>query len=313
MDFLATFADHVAQPNMLLAAMHDRVLQGVEPALAQCFEARNLSMVGGEFVRAALDARENIRHVLGTRRVQTNEVGRTAFLAPAIQAVAGKSSASLLDVGTSAGLNLLFDSYFLDYGDFGTLGPSNSPVKVQCDVLNGRPPLATTHIRERVGLDRNIMIPSDREDARWLLACVWPDTGRMERTEAALSFAAQNYLDLREGDAVRDTTTIVDSMSGIVVVVTTWVMAYLSDDERSMFDLSLRAASSARDIYWISAEAPGVVPGIPLIDSPVHDGTSSSVLAVRHFRRGEVAGSWVQAHVHGHGRWIWWYDDPVRS
>ena len=64
---------------------------------------------------------------------------------------------------------------------------------------------------------------------------------------------------------------------------------------------------------WISAEAPGVVPGIPLIDSPVHDGTSSSVLAVRHFRRGEVAGSWVQAHVHGHGRWIWWYDDPVRS
>ncbi len=313
MEFLATFPDHVAQPNMLLAAMHDRVLQGLEPTLAQCFDARDLSRVGGEFVRAALAARDDVRHVLNSRFVQTNEVGRSAFLAPAIRAAIGDEAASLLDVGTSAGLNLLFDSYLLDYGDFGTLGPDNSPVKVQCDVLNGRPPLVETHIRERVGLDRNVMFPSDREDARWLLACVWPDTGRMERTRAALSLAAQNYPDLRQGDAVRDTTTIIDSMSGIVVVVTTWVMAYLSEDERSMFDLSLRAASGPRDIYWISAEAPGVVPGIPLIDSPVHDGTSSSVLAVRHFRGGEVAGSWVQAHVHGHGRWIWWYDDPVRS
>ena len=55
--------------------------------------------------------------VLNSRTVQTNEVGRSALLGPALTWAAAGEPLQLIDVGCSAGLNLFCDRYRLDYGE----------------------------------------------------------------------------------------------------------------------------------------------------------------------------------------------------
>ena len=100
----------------------------------------------------------------------------------------------LVDVGASAGINLLCDRYRLDYGRHGATGPADSTVRIGCEVTGGDPPIADRlpALAQRVGIDLSPIDLSDPADARWLLACVWPDTGRAERVEASIRLAQQD-------------------------------------------------------------------------------------------------------------------------
>ena len=70
--------------------------------------------------------------VLNARTVQTNEVGRSALLGPALTWAVGDEPVQLVDVGCSAGLNMLCDRYRFDYGAHGVTGPADSPVRIDC-------------------------------------------------------------------------------------------------------------------------------------------------------------------------------------
>jgi hypothetical protein len=61
--------------------------------------------------------------------VQTNEVGRCASLLPAFGVVAARTDGrplALVELGTSAGLNLVWDAYGYAYGAAGRAGGSGS-------------------------------------------------------------------------------------------------------------------------------------------------------------------------------------------
>jgi hypothetical protein len=308
MDFLLSLPMHASQPNLLLAAMHDRVIQGLESTLAPFYSGASTRDVGRIFVNSVLAERETLGPVLSSRFTQTNEIGRVATLAPALSAIPECEDLTLIDVGTSAGLTLRLDECFIDFGSYGSLGPRDSKVRVEAKVLSGHPPLRRVPIRRRVGLDRNILDPSDPDDARWLLACVWPDTGRFERTCDALELAANHPIELIQGDALETLPLLLSSIRGPVVITTTWVVAYMDKEDRALFSANLRTASQERDIYWISAEAPGVVSHLPEVDPPPVDGPLPSVVGLVTFTKDEIADARVLAHVHSHGSWIWWYD-----
>ena len=89
-----------------------------------------------------LGNRTALLEILNTRTVQTNEVGRSAILGPALTYAAPNGPVQLIDVGCSAGLNMLCDRYRLDYGVHGVTGPDDSPVHVDCRVVAGSPPVA---------------------------------------------------------------------------------------------------------------------------------------------------------------------------
>ena len=308
MDFVRSLPPHAHQPNLLLAAIHERVLLGLEPDLSLFYSGKKTEDAGHLFVKAVLGSREYLEPILATRFTQTNEIGRVAVIAPALASLPVFDDLTLVDVGTSAGLTLRLDDCFIDYGSYGSLGPRDSTVRVKSEVLSGNPPRQSISIGRRIGIDRNILNPADEDDARWLLACVWPDTGRLDRTRAAIELAASRPSELIEGDALEMLSAVLSSVQGPIVVTTTWVVAYMNLEYRARLSAELMAASQERDIYWISAEAPGVVSHLPEVEPPQVEGPLPSVVGLVTFTKGEIADTRVLAHAHSHGSWIWWYD-----
>ncbi|MFB6224727.1 MAG: DUF2332 family protein [Haloarcula sp.] len=144
----ATAPEGREAPHLLLAAVHyllernqDHRLAAYYPTLVaeprdpdtDCFPA---------FREFCLNRADDIRPLLRSRRTQTNAVRRSAVLYPAIARVAcdTEGKLALVELGPSAGLNLLFDRYRYDY-DGRVVGHSESPVTIKSTVRSGDPPL----------------------------------------------------------------------------------------------------------------------------------------------------------------------------
>ena len=300
------------QPTVLLASVHYLLLDGLDHPLASVYAGTSDADPGPLFVDVCLRNRGQVLELLATRHTNTNEVGRSAVLGPALTTVAAELGAplALVDVGCSAGLNLLCDRYFLDYGPAGATGPSDAAVRIACEVVGGHPPIvaALPVIGARVGIDRDPVNATDDDDVRWQLACVWPDTGRLARTRLALDEAKRTPLHLVCGDALETVTDVVLGLPADVVpvVMTTWAAAYFSVQARVAFREALAAAARERPVAWISGEGPGVIDLFAPVGAPaVGDGLEPSVLGLVVFRAGGLDVR-LLALVHPHGNWIDW-------
>lgn len=302
------------QPNVLLAAGHDLVLRGVDHPLVAVYAGTDTTTdAGAAFCDLVRARRDEVRWYLEHRRTNTNEVGRAAVLVPALRWVADVvgEPVVLLDGGTSAGLNLRLDRYRLDYGPAGSTGPADAAVRVECAV-SGDAPIAPTapSIAARIGLDRSPVDLGNDDDVRWQLACVWPDTGRLARTRAAIDLARREPLEIVRGDLIDDLASAVDRLPAgpPLCVVTSWVLAYVPRDGHARFVDALAALSTGRPVAWISAEGPGVVRS--LWDDPPEGGDvalpTPSVLATVRFEGGAQVGAEVLGTCHPHGSSLDW-------
>jgi hypothetical protein len=264
-------------PNVLLAAVHYLLLSGLDHPLAAVYAGASDADPWPGFREICFAHRAEIASLMETRRTNTNECGRSAVIGPALTWVAAHIGAPLAicDVGASAGLNMGCDRYLLDYGAEGATGPAASPVRIECTVTGGQPPIAPLlpPIAARVGLDRSPVDLSDEDDARWLLACTWPDTGRLDRTRAAIRDAQQHPPTIRRGDMAADVFSTVAELprDATVCVLTTWAVAYLSRGRRLDFAAELARAGRERPVVWISGEAPNVVPAFAELEVPTRD------------------------------------------
>jgi len=299
-------------PTVLLAAVHYLLLGGEDSPLAAVYAGTSNAPVGPRFVEFCLDHRAEIVELLATRRTNTNEVGRSAVLAPAIaHATRDGSAIGLVDVGCSAGLNLYCDRYFVDYGRAGSTGPKDAAVRLSCEVVDGRPPIVPQlpAVLTRVGIDRHPVDVGNDDARRWQLACVWPDTGRLARTRHALDVLQHAPPRVLAGDAVDTVGDAIDLLpaDALAVVITTWMLAYLSPERRVAFRDALADASRRRPITWISGESAGVVDQFADASVPAHeDGIEPSVLGLVTFRDGGIDCAELLAFVHPHGSWIDW-------
>jgi hypothetical protein len=125
-------------PNLLLAAVHDLLLRGADHALAAFYPsvAHLAAVPPGDplpaFRAFCRDHRAALIDLVSTRLVQTNEPQRCTVLLPAFSMVARLASGrplALIEVGASAGLNLLFDRYGYDYGAGQSAGALQSPIR----------------------------------------------------------------------------------------------------------------------------------------------------------------------------------------
>ena len=125
------------------------------------------------------------------RPVQTNEVGRSRALALGFLAVAAETGLPLrlLELGSSAGLNLRWDGFYYSAGGF-AFGDAGSPVQF-LDYAEGTLPSLPGHVRivERAGCDE-APVALDSDGRLTLRSYLWPDQlERLRVLDGALEVA----------------------------------------------------------------------------------------------------------------------------
>lgn len=196
---------------------------------------------------------------LGLRRVQTNETSRAlAWLWPAALARCSDGARPLLlvDVGCSAGLNLIGDMLPPVWTTTG---------RVQLPVVR-RPKIVG-----RFGLDERPLDVERTDDARWLRACIWPgDTQRLQRLDAALAAfrearARGQRVELLRRDATAAPAYVRNVAAAappdtLTIVYQTMMSGYLDATARSAFEDGLDrlvVSSPPRSVLWVDLEVTG--------------------------------------------------------
>ena len=294
---------------MLLAGAHYLVLSGIDHPLADVYAGRSSAPVAPLFRDLCLGNSAILLEILNTRTVQTNEVGRSAILGPALTQGATSDPVQLVDVGCSAGLNMFCDKYRFDYGEHGVAGPDDSPVHINCRVVGGMPPVepALPIIADRIGIELNPPDLTDPDDARWLLACVWPGTGRFRRAALAIEMGRPNPPPVLQGDALEVLPGVLAGLGeGHVVVLNSWSFAYLSVEQRQAYVEILVRAGRSRPVVWLCMDAPGVVE-IPEDEmGPPPGSVESDVLSSVMFDGATTPRAEVLAFVQSHGQSMVW-------
>jgi hypothetical protein len=236
--------------------------------------------------------------------VQTNEVQRCVALLPAFLTVARTTGlpVELLELGPSAGLNLLVDRYRYVY-EAGTWGPDGASLELVADE-RGRPVPSDVlserlDVRRRRGIDLAPVDATSEEGYLLLRSFLWPGLeDRVRRLDGAVAtlraepeppeLLRGDYVDLLPGVLAERPT------DAVTVVFQTASTGYLPAEAAARLRASLNAsASDGRPLAWVSTRR-----------HDEREGTGE------HFYELEVR-LWPEparlvAHLDFHGNWIEW-------
>jgi hypothetical protein len=252
-------------PLRVFAAVHRRVLSGNAPDLARCYPtAGGVPEPGATWdaFHSVLSAEcATIAEELGSVP-QTNEVARSTALLVGFLAVAREhgSSLHLLELGASAGLNLLWDRYRHEVGGH-VHGDAASPVRISLAwdgpdaALSGSP-----RVLSRAGCD---LAPRDiRDEAAvlWMASFVWPEhPDRLERLRAAVELARRDpppVVRARAGAWIGD--RLQELPRGATVVYHSAFWGYVPDEEQEVIRRAIEAsggrADPAHSLAWLRLE-----------------------------------------------------------
>lgn len=251
----------------LLGGLHRVVLDGRAPELA-----RHYPSVGGTrgrgLARDLVHAAEQHADELAGRLaegVQTNEVGRSAsMLGGYLELAASGRPLRVLEVGASAGLNLLFDRYrYVDLEQ--SFGPVDSPLVFPHPWFGGAPDLSIeVDVVERRGCDVAPIDVTRSSGRQRLRSFVWADQlDRLARLDAALAVAVADPPTVDRAHApawLRDQLAL--PAPGCCTVVTHSIMfQYLSAEGRQDMVAAIEragaAASTDSPVAWLRLEPGG--------------------------------------------------------
>lgn len=295
--------------NMILGAVHFLLLRGKDrdhplrafyPTLGGTVrvETRDPFPLFKDFVERH---RDEILPLIATRVTNTNEVGRSALLHPGFRRVAelGGAPVNIVEIGPSAGLNLLWDRYGVRYRKDGKVAAETAPgANLVLDVeLRGGliPPLGPLpKVGRRIGLELNPVDLANPDDRDWLRALIFPDmTGRSERLQKALAVFDPKAIDLRRGDALALLSDAIAEIpqSETVCVYHTIALYQFSRAMRETVEDILTTVGVRRPVYRLSLEYTSA-DGACLFD----------LISYRDGVRDEKK----LASSHPHGRWVEW-------
>ena len=242
-------------PLRLFAAVHYLVLTGEAPdALSGRFE---------DFAAVLARHEDALRARIETHGVQTNEVQRCTMLLPTLLAASAETGLplELVELGPSAGLNLLVDRYRYRYAN-GTFGPADAPVELAVDEHGGRVPLSLLDrelvVRRRRGIDLAPIDATTPEGYLLLRSFVWPGLDeRIARLDAAVETLRRmpEPPELIQGDYTTILPTVLADRpaDALTVVFETFSVVYLPEDvARELGEELEAAAADGRPLAWAS-------------------------------------------------------------
>ena len=268
---LREFANGVrpGQPpaNILFAAVHFLLLRGAQHPLRRFYVNLGGSLSGEDPFPAFKDFVETHRAALApliaSHVTNTNEAGRSAILAVGFRKVAMEAGEplNLIEIGPSAGLNMIWDQYAVRYRH-GTesIMLGDGDLVLDCELRGEKlPPLGPApKIASRVGLERSPVELSDPDARDWLRALVWPDrVERFTRLEKAIAIYARHKPNIIAGDALMNLTDAIARVSEDqpVCVYHTSAVYQFTDDMRETLDAILTIAGLRRTIWRLSLES----------------------------------------------------------
>ena len=231
---------------------------------------------------------------------------RCTALLPAFLTIAHETRLplELLELGPSAGLNLLVDRYRYRYAA-GVWGPDASPLELVADERGGRVPSGLLHTALRVARRRGIdLAPVEAtSEAGYLLlrSFLWPGLeDRVQRLDAAIAVlrAEPEPLELIQGDYVELLPELLAERpdDAVTVVFQTASTGYLPPQAAGRLRESLEAAGDdARPLAWVSTRR-----------RDEREGTSDD-----HFElelRVWPGSARLAAHLDFHGNWLDWLE-----
>lgn len=238
---------------------------------------------------------------------QTNEAGRSSSFIAAMLWLAEQGLPprfECLEIGSSAGINLMIDRYFYDLGGV-QVGPQHAAMRFTPE-WRGQPP-AERKIAF-VGLKGCDVAPVDLTNpaqALRLKAYIWPEHAvRFHRLEAAIGMAEQRKPDLAAmngADFIERELARPQEPGTTRILMHSIVMQYVPKDQQERITAAMAEAGERatpdKALAWVALEGNRTL---------LNHG-----LMARHWPGGE---DWrLLAAAHAHGAWIEWFDPPVAN
>lgn len=184
------------------AALNALARRGSPAALRALYQRQHEDFDGA--IGATLEAEDQFVADWMQHTPQTNEVGRAASLFSALMLLKREFGLpfELLEIGSSAGLNLNMARYAYDLG--GVLaGETDSPVRIAPEWRGTLPVHAPVEVISARGVDLRPLDPTDPATTERLLSFVWADQpARARRLEQALLLARQMRPNVERANAV---------------------------------------------------------------------------------------------------------------
>jgi hypothetical protein len=287
-----------ALPLRAAGGMHALHLSGTELALAPIYRgelADHVNVIG----KAVIEHEDMLLPWLDGPP-QTNEAGRSSNFIAAMLWLADRGLPArfeCLEIGSSAGINLMIDRYAYDLG--GTRLGVTSPVMSFCPEWRGAPPPARRiEIALLKGCDVAPVDLTDPAQALRLKAYIWPEHAvRFERMEAAIAAAREktpNLVAMNAAEFVETELAKPQKDGNTRALMHSIVWQYVPKDQQVRVTAAMEAAgeraSAERPLAWIALEA--------------NRETHRHELVVRYWPGGETPVQLAEAHPHG--AWIKW-------
>ena len=276
-------------PLRLAGALHAQVLLGQAPALAAAYAQ---GQAPAALLLATIAECEADILTWLDQTPQTNEVGRAAALIAgtgfALAQLPEPLPLALLELGASAGLNLNFPDYTIDFENNSTTSAMLAP-----DWRGAAPPASPLAAPIRRGVDLN---PLDLAAPLRLRAYVWPDQPqRLARQETALAHAQRHPPQIDQADAADWLDHQVLARPGLLTLVfhTVAHQYFPPEVQARILDRLSQAGQQAR-------------PKAPLARLAMEaDTTPGSAALVLDLWNGDHR-RWLLGRADFHGRWIDW-------
>lgn len=289
-------------PNLFLGAVHYLLLDGAEhelnlyyPSIVKKPKAPQESFPS--FKNFCSTYKEQIIPILKSKLVQTNEVRRCGYLYPSFTYVYNKvkKPLALIEIGTSAGFQLLWDKYAYTYNTDGVYGNTDSDVLIKTEIIGENIPTLpqiSPPVAWRYGLDLHLNDISNMEDFLWLNALIWPEhRERRVLFKKAAKSVMENKKDLHltEGDGVGLLPSIVGQIpdNSPICIFHTHVANQMPEHVKRRLIDNIKRISKDRDVFHLYNN---------IWDGDLH--LDSFINGVEHNE--------LIARTDGHGRWFEW-------
>jgi hypothetical protein len=261
------FLDAICQ--RVVGAVQGLVLAGKAPELARLHPfgggTPEWPATGDAFVAAIEAHLDEIRPRL-RRHVQTNEVRRCCGLLGGFLEVARQTGLPLrlLEIGSSAGLNLFWDRYRYELGPH-RWGCEDARPTLACDWTGPPPALdAPVTVASRRGCDVEPIDATDPDELRFVQSFYWADQAdRMELLlAAARALPGPAPLErIGGGDFVeREVATLPEGQTTVLFHSQMWW--YVPRDEQVRISAAMEVAGATatreRPLAWLRSEPPNI-------------------------------------------------------